>query len=899
MKLLVSSLAIFLLVGCDTAPAPSPIEDDGKILTQHACLDGTWMASTVDITINNQLYRTAAHPAFLIVNDQQSASVQQSQNNKYYSGSGIRAWSTKNGKTLDIHSVNWSAVFDRDAIDTDGVITLPEACSIQYTGDVSSNGLPECQLNSKKSMELRVTLDCAANDETLSIVSESTFIRYKKVHENSQVINFPVTELPALPPVDNSDVPILDEDDIIDIINEQYPDLPTDTLDDIIDGVTELDLLPLGTDEQPVEEEPVITPQDPKDKDSDKDGVPDYLDAFPLDPTESEDYDQDNIGNNADPDDDNDGVSDALDAFPYDKNESVDTDGDNIGNNFDSDDDGDLVNDSRDAFPLDPTEWVDTDGDGIGNNKDDNDDNDPALDIFDAFPLDPSEWLDTDSDGIGNNTDNDIDGDAYANTQDAFPLDSTEWNDMDNDGIGDNSDSDIDNDTYQNNHDAFPFDPTEWADTDGDGIGDNSDPDIDGDGLANEVDPEPYIANTANDIQPTQGFAIQSYSDFYTGDNFVYTHFGFAETPQDSEYINNGKILFKVSWQEDGLARLAELLGYDLADMDQDLATLLCPSQQKLAKASVFSLGSNENMIGMMEGNLSACGMSDTTPLNLHLRTMIPTASGNRYQVALVYAIQANGSEEAKSLTIQFGDNTHIYQTDTQGFETINLEITADSSYSPLSIASGGTSSKQILIDNLVVRDLGQPNDVDICYELFSASSEGFAKCMNDEIDVSQGCAFDMSYSGNSTVSGERSDFANLYKKEYAIENQVNFLSLGMKGKIHGHCKVAGYDAHFLIQNKRFTLNEIAWGGETFENYPEEAQISIHLSECDNRNQNGNSHIAIIKTGDTYSYDFTQDSSDSSYEGCRVENVTIQDKTSKSSSSDDGVDLNWFHFSDL
>jgi len=46
--------------------------------------------------------------------------------------------------------------------------------------------------------------------------------------------------------------------------------------------------------------------------DSDGDGVPDDEDAFPLDPNESVDTDNDGIGNNADLDDDNDGMSDAF-----------------------------------------------------------------------------------------------------------------------------------------------------------------------------------------------------------------------------------------------------------------------------------------------------------------------------------------------------------------------------------------------------------------------------------------------------------------------------------------------------------------------------------------------------------------------------------------------------------
>ena len=41
--------------------------------------------------------------------------------------------------------------------------------------------------------------------------------------------------------------------------------------------------------------------------DTDGDGVLDFFDAFPLDPTESQDIDRDGRGDHADPDSDNDG----------------------------------------------------------------------------------------------------------------------------------------------------------------------------------------------------------------------------------------------------------------------------------------------------------------------------------------------------------------------------------------------------------------------------------------------------------------------------------------------------------------------------------------------------------------------------------------------------------------
>ena len=64
-----------------------------------------------------------------------------------------------------------------------------------------------------------------------------------------------------------------------------------------------------------------------------------------------------------DDDDDNDGVPDVMDAFPLDPSEQVDTDGDGIGNNADTDDDGDGTLDSNDNAPLDASsttapEWT-------------------------------------------------------------------------------------------------------------------------------------------------------------------------------------------------------------------------------------------------------------------------------------------------------------------------------------------------------------------------------------------------------------------------------------------------------------------------------------------------------------------------------------------------------------
>ena len=113
-------------------------------------------------------------------------------------------------------------------------------------------------------------------------------------------------------------------------------------------------------------------------------------DAFPFDPTEQADSDDDDVGDNSD-------------EFPNDANESIDSDGDGIGDNADEfpndqnesvDSDGDGVGDTGDVFPNDANETVDSDGDGVGDNSDE-------------FPNDPNESVDSDGDGIGDNAESD------------------------------------------------------------------------------------------------------------------------------------------------------------------------------------------------------------------------------------------------------------------------------------------------------------------------------------------------------------------------------------------------------------------------------------------------------------------------------------------------------------
>ena len=79
--------------------------------------------------------------------------------------------------------------------------------------------------------------------------------------------------------------------------------------------------------------------------DNDHDGQPDNW-------LEGQSASTSSTGLTLDDDDDNDGVPDSLDAFPFDASESLDLDGDGIGDNSDPDIDGDGVVNAQDAYPY-------------------------------------------------------------------------------------------------------------------------------------------------------------------------------------------------------------------------------------------------------------------------------------------------------------------------------------------------------------------------------------------------------------------------------------------------------------------------------------------------------------------------------------------------------------------
>ncbi|MDA7777916.1 gliding motility-associated C-terminal domain-containing protein [Flavobacteriaceae bacterium] len=189
--------------------------------------------------------------------------------------------------------------------------------------------------------------------------------------------------------------------------------------------------------------------------DSDNDGIADTLDAFPADPTEWSDTDNDGVGNNLDTDDDGDGYLDTTEILAGSNpliltSIPLDTDGDGIINILDEDDDNDgfddLIENDVGTDPLNLLSFpLDTDNDLELNYYDLDDDNDGQPDLIElACGSDPlnnlSRARDTDFDGIPDCLDIDDDNDGFEDlieiAEKTDPLNVYEYPNGDGDGDG-------------------------------------------------------------------------------------------------------------------------------------------------------------------------------------------------------------------------------------------------------------------------------------------------------------------------------------------------------------------------------------------------------------------------------------------------------------------------------
>ena len=143
MKQVVTLLLFSLLAACGSGSSGSSTSTQSRVLDEHACLDGTWLAVSRNIKVNNVDYPVATDRIFVVVSGQSNIShlTGISDFQTSYAGSGLRSWTTKNNMTEDVHAGRWAATFDNSNDLPVGSLVIQNACRTSYSGDVAEDAL--------------------------------------------------------------------------------------------------------------------------------------------------------------------------------------------------------------------------------------------------------------------------------------------------------------------------------------------------------------------------------------------------------------------------------------------------------------------------------------------------------------------------------------------------------------------------------------------------------------------------------------------------------------------------------------------------------------------------------------------------------------------------------------
>jgi gliding motility-associated-like protein len=350
-------------------------------------------------------------------------------------------------------------------------------------------------------------------------------------------------------------------------------DTDKDGLPDFLDIDSDNDGIPDAVEAGSDPLNPVDTDKDGmpdfRDLDSDNDGIPDSIEAG-NDPAVPVDTDKDGTPDFRDLDSDNDGITDEIEAGIDPKN-PLDTDGDGIYDFRETDSDNDGILDSIEKGPT--ATPIDTDKDGLPDYRDIDSDNDGILDNIEKGST--ATPVDTDGDGTPDFRDLDSDNDGISDNIEKGP--SATPVDTDGDGTADFRDLDSDNDGILDNTEKGPS--ATPIDTDGDGTADFRDVDSDNDGISDNIEKGP----TANPID-TDGDGLPDYRDLDSDNDTISDNIekGPTSTPVDTDKDGNADYR-DLDSDNDGITDKVEAgpdpknpldtdkdLTYDFRDTDSD-----------------------------------------------------------------------------------------------------------------------------------------------------------------------------------------------------------------------------------------------------------------------------------------------------------------------------------------
>ncbi|OUR97855.1 hypothetical protein A9Q84_06560 [Halobacteriovorax marinus] len=406
----------------------------------------------------------------------------------------------------------------------------------------------------------------------------------------------------------------------------------------------------------------------------------------------------------------------------------------------------------------------------------------------------------------------------------------------------------------------------------------------------------------------TNVVATQNFESFETNQSWYLSDFGLQGENSREDYVSDdSEINFDISWTKRTRNHLADRLGYSRSEMTKELANSICEPKIEFGKASVYRAGSRDNMIAELDTDLQHCGISGNEPANIRIRSFIPTKIGYKYKVKFDYKMRSYGGMTEKSyrnLIVRFGSELEKFDPVFNAFSSRSLEVLATRKFSKLVLRDNGIpDSYGILIDNISVEEVGKNHNYDACEEMFNVGTKGFRKCIEGEIDLGQECDFSnlsdlhVLYRPGKGVVASRKNVSNAFIDEVSTTGKINFLSLGLRGKVAISCRINGYSASYPVFGKTLELREITWGNQNMQSYPEQAKVRVKLESCDEESLNGVNTIATVQTKEKLTYSFSENEEGKSYSGCRLKKLVVKDVTPKGPSKD-GFDLNSVKFVD-
>jgi hypothetical protein len=424
-------------------------------------------------------------------------------------------------------------------------------------------------------------------------------------------------------------------------------------------------------------------------------------------------------------------------------------------------------------------------------------------------------------------------------------------------------------------------------------------------GLTDNLVEEEAPLNEEPEVAPefTQIF-MQDFESFDLRGSWMLDDFGLQGESDKEKYAVDGKLGFDIQWTKKTRNLLADKLGFERSQMTRDFTNSHCEPKIEIGKQSVYSSSESENIIAELDSDVSHCGVSGNEPAALSIRSFIPTKTGYMYKVKVSYMMRSRNPELDKShkdLVVRFGGEVEKFDPVYESMQTVELEMVALRKFSKLTLADNGLpDSFGVLIDDILIEQGGKAPLYDECAAMFKTNSRGFRKCLQGEVETNRACDLSQAIiktSKGDGIASNRRNIENIFNDSPAQNGNINFFSLGLKGKVIVSCAIDGHAAHYAIEDKTISLREISWGNVTPTSYPELAKVRVKLSGCVDESLNRTINLGNVATSEEFSYTFDQDDEGRSFTGCKMDKLIIKDITPNGPSAD-GFDLNSLQFVD-